>query len=486
MVEKPAPRDWLILGLVLALALLVRLPGLNAPLWYDEILTVTRHLRLDWSQMMSSYSMNFHYLHNLQAKGAVMLWGEENWVIRLPALIFGVGTVGAVWALAWRIATPWVAHLTALLLALSFHEIWFSQNARGYTELAFWSTLGTILWLQGMERPTRGIWLAYGATLLLATFTHLTGAFLFVAHGLIWLAAVGVQALRGKLTRPLLVWPVLGYLAGGILTILVYVPILPDMLTTIGGVSGTSAVDVMKEYQSPIWTAYEAIRTGIGAAGPLVVAVGAVVLILVSVGSAGCGRAPLFPILVLVHFALTIVLLLALGMRIWPRFFFTDIGFLMLLIVMGVQMICGWMGRLPGLSRFAGRLFPLAAAAMVVISVGLAARNYMAPKQDLAGAVARVAELQSPQDRVYALGPAAAAFTDYHGMDWTAIEDETDWAAAMADPGPFLAVVAFPGRMFRTIPDMDAGVDDGRLTIVAELPGTLGDGDVVILRRSDD
>ena len=67
----------------------------------------------------------------------------------------------------------------------------------------------------------------------------------------------------------------MGFLIGGLIAALLYLPILPSLLDTVSTVSESSATDVMQEYQNPLWTAFEAIRTGIGDAGPLVPVVGA-------------------------------------------------------------------------------------------------------------------------------------------------------------------------------------------------------------------
>ena len=60
--NAPLMRDWLVLGGILALALVLRLLTLNGPLWYDEIITVLTHLSLPWSEMATGYEMNHHYL----------------------------------------------------------------------------------------------------------------------------------------------------------------------------------------------------------------------------------------------------------------------------------------------------------------------------------------------------------------------------------------------------------------------------------------
>jgi mannosyltransferase len=472
-------RDYLWLAAILLVAAIARIVHLNAPLWYDEILTVTTHLRLPWSGMVTDYSMNHHYFHDLFAKASMDMFGESAWSVRLPAMVFGVAGIAAMWVLARDIAGPGPAHVTALLLAVSYHHIWFSQNARGYTALALFSTLGLIAFLRGMRNPTRTAWAAFGLCLAAAVFTHLTGAFFFLALGLVWLGALVLMRDRtGRVALPLL-----GALIGIAVTALVYLPLIPGILATVGEIAGTSSVDVMQEYQSPLWTAVEAMRTAMGSgSGLLSVLVGAAVIALIGLGAGVAHRTePLFAVAVLLSMAVTVAILMALGMRLWPRFFFVDIGFLMLLIVLGVRRVSGWIGAmLPG--GLAQMVWPVAVVAMVAVSCGLAARNYAMPKQDLAGAYALVEAARKPGERVYAVGHAATAFTGYFGADWQPVMEEPEYKAAMALPGPVTLVVAFPARSFRRIPALEAD-RAGVLTEVKWFPGSLGDGGVVVLHR---
>ncbi|OYX42140.1 MAG: hypothetical protein B7Z02_13075 [Rhodobacterales bacterium 32-67-9] len=490
-------RDYLWLGAILALAAALRIWGLNAPMWHDEIQTLVTHVNLGWGEMVQSYSMNHHYLHNIAAKASMTLFGDAPWAIRLPAMLFGLGTLAAMWFLARDIAGATLAHVTTLLLALSYHQIWFSQNARGYTGLALFSTLGMLYFLRGMKSPTRRIWVLYGLCLAAAVFTHLTGAFFFMAQGLIWLGLVVSRALRGDLDGAVLRLPFMGFLIGGLLAVLVYLPVLPSLLDTVSTVSESSATDVMQEYQSPLWTAFEAIRTGIGQAGPMVALVGAAVLALSVLGAIALHRdAPLFAVTTFVHIGLTAGLLMAVGMRIWPRFFFVDIGFLMLLIVAGVQLSCAVIAHFVGGERVSRGLFALSVVAMVAISAFLAKRNYDFPKQDLAGAYAFTETERQPGDRVYAVGYSEQDFRGYYGADWGAIYTDDEYKSAMAEPGAVILVVGFPGRNFRDVPQMalDAGVggsdicapDRPEKTVLKAVRcfgGTLGDGNVIVFRR---
>lgn len=481
--QTATSRDRAILIAILLLALVLRVVGLNGPLWFDEIVTVETHLRLGWGEMLQSYSMNHHYLHNLAAKAAMTVFGESSWAIRLPSMLFGLGGIGAIWALARQVGGLRLAHSSALLLALSYHHIWFSQNARGYTGLALFSTLGLIFFLRGMKDQRRGTWLAFAACLAATIFTHLTGAFFFVTLGLVWLGAMGAQASRGTFTRASFVWPFVGFLVGGLVTLALYAPVIPSLLSEISGVAKTSAIDPMQEYQNPIWTIYEGLRTGLGQAGMLNAAVGLLVLTLSLAGAFALRHAaPLLAIITFGHVVLTVLVLSAVGMRIWPRFFFTDIALLLILIVAGVDWFCGLFARLTGPS-IGKALFPLALTMMALLSATLALRNYQLPKQDLAGAVAQVEALRKPQERVYAISYSGEIFTGHFHTDWATIWSQDDYRAAMAQPGPLTIVVTFPDRNLREYPAIAADQTAGRLTESAFLPGTLGDGGILILRR---
>ena len=472
-----------ILLFILLLAAVLRTAGLNGPLWYDEIWTVDTHVRQPWGDMMREYSMNHHYFFSMKAKLSAQLFGETPWAYRFPALVFGVGTVAAIWWLAREVANTRVAHVSALLVALSYHQVWFSQNARGYTELAFWSVLGLILFLRGVRRPTYGTWIAFGLTAAAAVFTHLTGAFFFVALGLVWLVSLATGIGRDELTRAWVLRPLIGVAIALALTVMAYLPIFPSLLETMGEISASSAVDPMQEYQNPLWTVAEGLRTALGNTGglTLLIAVGGLVAIIF--GAIGSHiRQPLFFPVVAAHVAVTVLLLSALDMRIWPRFFFVDIGPIIVLVVVGCQWAAGLISRIVGRAGLDRPLFNLGALIMIALSVFLVQKNYAAPKQNLAGAFALVESQRIPTERVYAINPGGPIFQSHFQADWGTIDTAADYDAAMSQPGPVTLVVLFPNRMFRAIPQLGQDAETG-LELVKEFPGTLGDGAVLVFRR---
>ena len=202
MRDARPPRDWLWLGGILMLALILRVIKLDASLWYDEISTLVDYVRLPTSELLTSYhSLNNHMLFSLEAQASVALFGETAWALRLPALLMGVGSIWALWLLARDVAGPWEARFSALLLAVNYHHVWFSQNARGYTGLLFWGLLATYFLVRGMKQPTWRVWLAYGIAFALSMYTHLSAVFLFTTHGLVYQGLFFYRAARGRHAR---------------------------------------------------------------------------------------------------------------------------------------------------------------------------------------------------------------------------------------------------------------------------------------------
>ncbi|WP_424831792.1 glycosyltransferase family 39 protein [Ruegeria sp.] len=483
--QQPALRsiDYIVLAAILALAIVLRLIGLNAPLWFDEIVTIQTYVNSPWNEVLQGYSMNNHFLFTLQSKFFASVFGDHIWAYRLPSVLFGIGTVLAIWWLARDVAGIKVAHVSALLIALSYHQVWFSQNARGYTELAFWSTMGMIFFLRGVRDPGRGVWIAYGIVLAAAVFTHLTGAFFFAAQGLIWLGLVIALAVKGRLPRDLVLSPLIGAAVGVLLLAMFYAPVVPDVLNTVGTVSETSAVDLMSEYQNPIWTVFEGVRTAIGGAGSLPLVVAACVIVMSCVGAGALhNHASLFALSVLAHIVLMVVLLSVLGMRIWPRFFFSDIGFVLILIVAGVSACAGYVGQLIGRPQLGPNLFIAVSVVMIAVSVVLIQRNYTAPKQDMAGSFALAEDIRSVDTRVYSVGHSGPVFTDYFGADWGNLMSQQDYDAVLSQSGSVVLVVPFPARSVRMIPTLKEDIGSV-FQLVHRFPGTLGDGSILVLKR---
>ena len=144
-------------GARLALVLLaagaaLRLYGLNRGLWVDEVTTLVEYVRPSLGDIVTTYgSQNQHFLFSVLAHLSITAFGESVWSLRLPAALFGIATLWALWRLGLELTSPREALLSMALLTFSYPHIWFSQNARGYSALLFWTVASSYYLVRGLR-----------------------------------------------------------------------------------------------------------------------------------------------------------------------------------------------------------------------------------------------------------------------------------------------------------------------------------------------
>lgn len=488
--SSPSSNERPVLLGILVIAVILRAISLDNSLWYDEIVTMVNSVQLPLHDLLTDFSsFNNHPFYSLQAKLTVGLFGDSSWALRLPAYLFGVASLAAMWFLLRPVCNVNVTHVATLLLCVSYHHIWFSQNARGYTEMMFWCLLSTIFFRECLLRPSRRAWTIYALLVAAGIYTHLTASVFFAAQGL--LALYLLLAPRSRLATDhypgLCSWglPVYGYLLAGLITLVLYSPSFVHIFNAVMHVSEGSSKDVMQEYQSPIWAALEVIKT-ISIPGPLTSIVGLTILGLTGIGMVRTYRSdPLLPILFVLHIVLMLVLLLSLSMRIWPRFFFVDAGFILLFVCQGVFSCCivirNWFGDrfLPQISH--RHLFYIASTLMVVISLALMTKNYRHPKQDFDGSVAYLDQVVQNHNTVATLDLAATPFKKYYGKPWREIHSSEDIVSFFHSHQNARLIAIFPYRMERKYEQAFEQLE-GEIEVEKRFRGTLGDGDIVIYR----
>ena len=142
---------------------------LDSDLWIDEIGSFQYAMSVTVGELFRTYSSpNQHLMNSLLERLSVAAFGEHDWAIRLPAAVFGIATVPAMYWLARPIMRGWQSLAVAFLTAVSYHHIWFSQNARGYSGYLLFSVLATgALWRLVETRQRR--WIAlYAVSAVLA------------------------------------------------------------------------------------------------------------------------------------------------------------------------------------------------------------------------------------------------------------------------------------------------------------------------------
>ncbi|MGD9809897.1 MAG: glycosyltransferase family 39 protein [Sphingobium sp.] len=466
--------EYLILGGLLLLALALRVYRLDAPLWYDEILTLTHFVREPWGALVTDFSsLNNHMLYSIEAKLATGLLGESAWTFRLPAMLFGVGSLYILWLLARPFVSARVALIAVGLCAISYHHVWFSQNARGYTELLFLTSLATLLFIRGMNRPGWGIWTAYGVTIAACMYTHLSAGFFLAAHGVVALVML-LKDWRGFR-------PVYGFALGGVITLALHAPIFSQVFSAMNKVSEGKDTSQMAEWVNPLRMLTE-ISYSLGALGPLApVALLGGLLVIVVGAVALVRRAPVLGSIYLLSIPIALAILVALSFRIWPRYFFVDIQFIFLAVAMGLEVLAIWFAKLIRQPAWGNALLAVAVVVAAAASALLLVRNYEKPKQDFAGAIIFINKNKDMGDVTTSLGLASEPLQAYLAPDWPVIRNETDLAYLQSRGAHVWIVTAFDDHVEA---DQTGIMDEIRRTYAeaGKFEGTLGGGTVRVWR----
>lgn len=124
--------------LILILGLILRLISLNQSLWLDEA-TTALVAKMSLPDMFSKFlPADFHPpLYYLIMKFWTGIFGFSEVSLRIPSVIFGVGTIYLTYLIAKKIFNNRIGLFSATLMATSGLSIYYSQEARMYSLAAF-------------------------------------------------------------------------------------------------------------------------------------------------------------------------------------------------------------------------------------------------------------------------------------------------------------------------------------------------------------
>jgi hypothetical protein len=479
--RRPAPveaprssgRVWWIVGALTALALALRLYRLNTGLWLDEILTLVDFARPPLRHIVSSFAnQNQHMLYSVLSHISMSIFGEHAWSLRLPAALLGTATVPVLFLTGRRIAGEREALFSCALLTVSYHHIWFSQNARGYSGLLLFTLLSTWLWIEALERRQWRWWLGYVAATTGGLWIHLTLVFVVAAQALIYLV---LAAFRSR-EAPLGWQPFAAWILSGTLTVQLYALSLPEFLR-----SALGETSMNSDWTNPIWSILETLRVlQIGFSGLAVVLCGGA---MVAAGWLSIVRRSVRAGLVMVLPGIMgAAYMLFSAHNFWPRFFFFLMGFALLIAIHGATVAAAFIARvLPPRQRavFAMRLATVAASAVIVASAATVPRCYRLPKQDFAGARDYVEGRRTARDAVVTLGLAGHAYGKYYAPQWTVISTPEEFEQLRRTHDRILLVYTLGIELKAFHPELWRIVN-AEFAPVRVFPGTLGGGEVYV------
>lgn len=476
------PILWGWLTFVVILAAVPRALALNQQLWFDEIVTLLDSVHEPISRIATTYnSQNQHMLYSILAHCSVGLFGEHPWALRLPAVLFGVASIPALYFFARLVTTNREALFASSLMGVNYQHIWFSQDARGYTGMAFWALLASIFFVRcAAEGKTRD-WIVYGLAAALGVYTHLTMAFVIIGHAIVyaWLVASRARS-AGRWSRGFLRLSYGFALAGGV-AFLLYVPVLSRIFARTVSVSSKS---VRSEWTSPLWAIgemFRGLRTGISG-GVVVVLIGG--LLLVS-GLASYWRNNRFLVgLVVVPGLATALAVLATSHNLWPRFFFFEIGFGLLFLVRGaVVWGNGAAKTLGGTGTLGLRLGSSLVTIMLLASVSPLRAEYLHPKQDFIGAMRFVDDQQLPDEQVVTVGIVTTAYQRYYGRTWPLLETPTQLNSVLKQDHATWLIYAMPIAIRATTPELWETMQT-KFKVVRVFSGTLSGGEIYVCKST--
>lgn len=480
---------------IVVVALVLRCYGLSEGLWYDEIRTYLKYAGKPAGVIVTTYdAQNQHFLYSLLAHFSFLLWGESVWALRLPAVLFGTGSIFALYLFGRLVTSARESLFASALLAVSYHHIWFSQNARGYIGLLFWTILCSYLFLRGLREGKNRLWLMYAVTSALGVYTHLTMIFIVCGHLIIYgLARRDVPNKWSGLF--------LGFGIGGLLTVQLYALVLVRVFLQYLGVpiQQTEAVPVFgggglrsvwefrtPEWRDPRWALRELgdhLETQFAGSALL----GIAVLLIFGAGLWSFARRQRVVVYLLSFpVGLCLATVLAREYFLWPRLLLFTMGFCALILMRGAFALDKKLTDLVLLCFRPAQRLRFRPAPGFVLGCGLILASTVTipavygPKQDFEGALRFVEHSRSPEDVVVTVGVTSEFYRDFYGVDWGVVKTtrKLDWI--MRNARRTWLIYTFPPQMWSKKALMEKIERD--FTVVGRFCGTLRGGTVYVCR----
>ena len=474
------PLDVALLVTLVIIGTGLRFYRIETSLWFDEIVTLLDSVRLPLSRIVTHFpSNNDHPLYSVLAHVSVQTFGESAWAMRLPSALLGVASIPLLYLVGITIGHRQEAAAAATILTVSYHHIWFSQNARGYTALLFCVLLATYLLVRWLDTGRRRFLAWYAVVTAVGAYAHLTMVLVSISHAL----ALGIAALvngREPRVRSEFLTLAGGFVGAAMLTVLFYAPMVADVSAFFTTQTATST-----EVATPFWAVVAAMRgLQIGFGALWGVAAGAVIFL---AGAWSYWRErPALALLLLLPAPVTVLLALALDRPIFPRFVFFAFGCALLVTMRGASVFGAFAARLAP-----GRIAPRQGAFIMILvltigGVAMSLRSlpygYRFPKQDYEAAVAFVEQAKSGHDVAVVIGePAATPVQQYLRRPWARVHDERE-LQRLREPGRAVFVVyTFPSYIQAGQPALWSMLEQ-HCAELREFEGTVAGGTISVRR----
>ncbi|MDQ3181681.1 MAG: glycosyltransferase family 39 protein, partial [Acidobacteriota bacterium] len=483
---------WLITAITV-LALALRLFRLDSELWLDEITTIFFYSPMPTLHVLTGFvSANNHLLNTLLMKLAIAFFGEQEWAVRLPAAIFGAATIPIFYWVSRLMLSQRSSLFAALLLAVSYHHIFFSQNVRGYSMQLFFTTLSCGLFVKGLQEDRLRIWVLYVAAMFFDMASLLNSSFVFAAHILIGVMALIIIKRRGDSPFPLLYRLIAVFGATAFLVFQLYATFIPQayvyaQTTWSDPASGYSPFSI--EFASEM---VRGISAGFGTnlvflAFPFAAVVAAVGFV------ASFKRNWTLTASLGLPIALTVAYLLLNRLTVAPRFLLVALPFVILVTIQGIDSVAQFtaqkLSQKP--NALAAKLMTVVVISGCIVSLVSLKRYYSVPKQPYRTSLEYIETIRQPGEIIIAVHHAENGYR-FYAKEFN-LEEDKDFFAIRSVKMLDSVLAAHDGRsaylvttlrrgLHLTHPDLESRIVQD-WEVVQTFPSTVGDAEVSVWRQ---
>jgi len=123
----------ILLAIMLSIGLLIRVFYINRPVFHDEAKTFYSFISSSWIDAISNYYVpNNHVFHSICARIFYLLFGNEEWVFRMPVFLSGIFTSAFIYIFARIYYNKHIALILSAVNTNAIPLVSYSVNARGY------------------------------------------------------------------------------------------------------------------------------------------------------------------------------------------------------------------------------------------------------------------------------------------------------------------------------------------------------------------
>jgi hypothetical protein len=474
--EKHGRIEWVILFIVLCVAALLRIYRLNEGLWLDEILTQVNYTKASFGEIFTTYdSQNQHFLYSLLSHGSYLLFGESAWALRFPAVLFGLASIWALYKFSTEVSSKREALLSCALFTFSYHHIWFSQNARGYTGLLLFALLTSWMLIKGFNENRPRHWVVYGIVSALGAYTHLTMVIIVFSHFIIYILHLYRYRREDRDNR----WmPMVGFFLAGILTFQLYAFVLPQML---GGT--LSQGSIVASWKNPLWTLLEfvkGIKIGLKGLVPGILGLG---IFIAGLWDFVRRKSIVIEMLFIPTFIVAFITI-AMGHHLWPRLFFFSFGFVVLILARGCMQFGAMVTQMLKFEQKKSTLFGTAIFCIILFASAVSVPSAYGPKQDYLGALSFVERNREKADVVFSVGSARFVYEKFYKANWDGVERAEDIESILKSPKRVWLIYTLPFHLETVYPDI-MGLIRRQFLVVEKYYGTLNGGEIYVCRNKE-